>query len=58
MEKYKIKIFPTAQADLNDIVDYLNTLSKETAINYFDLIVEKIRTLEEMPRRLIILCFM
>jgi len=51
MEEYKVKIFPSAQNDLYDIVDYLNTLSPDAAIRYYDLIIEKIGTLTTMPER-------
>ena len=51
MEQYKVKIFPTAQNDLRDIVAYLNNLSPNIAIEYYDLIIEKISTLSTMPKR-------
>ena len=51
MEKYKIKIFPSAQNDLRDIVDHLNTLSPDAAVRYYDLFIEKINTLSTMPER-------
>ena len=51
MGKYKVKIYPAAQMDLNDIVSYLNTLSPQAAIRYYDLLVEKIGSLVEMPER-------
>ena len=51
MEQYKIKIFPTAQSDFKDIVSYLNTLSPTAAVRYYDLIVEKIATLQTLPER-------
>ena len=51
MEQYDVKIFPTAQNDLRDIVDYLNTLSPDTALKYYDLIVKQIGTLQMMPMR-------
>ena len=51
MEQYEVKIFPTAQNDLRDIVDYLNTLSPDAALKYYDLIVEQIGTLQMMPMR-------
>ena len=51
MDKYKVKIYPAAQMDLNDIVSYLNTLSPQAAIRYYDLLVEKIGSLVEMPER-------
>ena len=49
MEQYNLKIFPTAQNDLKGIVDYLNTLSMKVAMQYYDLIVEKIGTLQTLP---------
>ena len=51
MEHYEVKIFPTAQNDLRDIIDYLNRLSPDAALKYYDLIVEKIGTLQTMPTR-------
>ena len=51
MEQYSIKIFPTAQSDLQDIVAYLNTLSPDVAMRYYDLIVEKVGTLKTLPER-------
>ena len=51
MERYKIKIFPTAQSDLKTIVDYLNTLSPNAAVQYYDLIIEKVGTLQTLPER-------
>ena len=51
MGKYKVKIYPVAQMDLNDIVDYLNTLSPQDAIRYYDRLLEKIGSVEEMPQR-------
>ena len=51
MGKYKIKIFHNAKMDLKDIVSYLNTLSPQAAISYYDVMVEKIGSLAEMPER-------
>ena len=51
METFDIKIFPAAQNDLREIVAYLNTLSAEAAIKYYDLIAEKIGSLAHMPER-------
>ena len=51
MEQYNVKIFPTAQNDLKSIVDYLNTLSSEAAMQYYDLIVESVGTLRTLPER-------
>lgn len=51
MDKYKVKIYPAAQMDLTDIVSYLNTLSPQAAIRYYDLLIDKIGSLVEMPER-------
>lgn len=51
MGAYKIRIFPSAQRDLGEIVDYLNTLSKDAALGYYDLIVSEIASLASMPFR-------
>ena len=51
MARYKVKIFYHAKLDLKDIVSYLNTLSPQSALRYYDLIVEKIGSLVEMPER-------
>ena len=51
MGKYKIRIYPHAKTDLKDIISYLNTLSPQAAIRYYDLIIEKIGSLSEMPER-------
>lgn len=51
MEQYNVRIFPTAQQDLLDVIDYLNTLSKEAALNYYDRLVSEIARLSIMPER-------
>lgn len=51
MGKYKIKIYSNAKRDLKDIISYLNTLSPQAAIRYYDLIVEKIGEFAKMPER-------
>lgn len=51
MGKYKLRIFPVAQNDLREIVEYLNTLSPAVAVSYYDLLVEQIGTLADMPER-------
>lgn len=51
MEKHKIIIYPIAQNDLMEIVDYLNTLSPDAAMKYYDLLVEQIGSLAELPER-------
>ena len=51
MEMYKIKIFPTAKQDLEEVIGYLNTLSPDAASKYYDLLVEEIASLSKMPER-------
>lgn len=51
MDKYKVRIYPTAKQDLMDIIDYLNTLSPEVALRYYDLLTEQIASLSHMPGR-------
>ncbi len=51
MEQYKVLIFPTAKQDLTDIVEYLNTLSPETALKYYDMLTEGISELSMFPFR-------
>ena len=51
MEKYEVKIFSTAKQDLLEIIDYLNTLSREAALRYYDLLTEEIASLATMPER-------
>ena len=51
MDVYKIKIYPTARQDLREIIDYLNTLSLQAALRYYDLLIEEIESLSQMPFR-------
>ena len=51
MEQYEVRIFPSAQQDLLDVIDYLNTLSKEAALNYYDRLTSEIASLRIMPER-------
>ena len=51
MESYKVRIFPAAEQDLMDIVDYLNTLSADAALRIYDKITEEIACLSQMPER-------
>ena len=51
MEKHKIIIYPIAQNDLIEIVDYFNALSSDAAVKYYDLLVQQICSLVEMPER-------
>lgn len=49
--RYKVRIYPTAEQDLASIADYLNTLSREAALHYYDLLTEEIASLSAMPER-------
>ena len=51
MESYKVRIYPAAKRDLLEIIDYLNTLSQDTALRYYDLLTEQIASLAHMPER-------
>ena len=50
-EVYKVKIYPAAEQDLLDVIDYLNTLSPQAALRYYDLLTEQIASLSTMPER-------
>mgnify|MGYP005805937719 CR=1 FL=1 len=51
MEKYNVLLYPTAKQDLLEIIDYLNTLSPEAALRYYDLLTDEISSLSHMPER-------
>jgi len=51
MDVYKVRIYSSGKRDLKDIVTYLNTLSPDAALRYYDLLVEKIVGLKQMPNR-------
>lgn len=51
MESYKVRIYPAAKRDLLEIIDYLNTLSQDAALRYYDLLTEQIASLAHMPER-------
>ena len=51
METYEVKIYPAAKQDLLDIIDYLNALSPDAALRYYDLLTEEIASLSYMPER-------
>ena len=50
-EKYRVKIYPEAKRDLQELIDYLNGLSPEAALRYYDEITEKISSLSQFPER-------
>ena len=51
MESYRVRIYPAAKRDLLEIIDYLNTLSQDAALRYYDLLTEQIASLAHMPER-------
>lgn len=51
MEQYEVRIFPTAKQDLLDVIDYLNTLSQDAALEYYDRLTGEIASLSTMPER-------
>ena len=51
MEHYNVRLFPTAKQDLLDLIEYLHTLSSETAQQYYDLLIAEIASLSELPER-------
>lgn len=51
MEHYEVRIFPTAKQDLLDVIDYLNTLSQDAALEYYDRLTGEIASLSTMPER-------
>lgn len=51
MERYDVRIFPTAQQDFLDVIDHLNTLSKEAALNDYDQLANEIASLSTMLER-------
>ena len=51
METYKIKIFPTAKQELEEVIGYVNTLYPDAALRDYDLLVEEIASLSKMPER-------
>lgn len=51
MGQYKVKILTKAQEDMEEIADYLNTLSPQAAFRHYDMLVEKINSLSDMPER-------
>ncbi|WP_409969044.1 type II toxin-antitoxin system RelE/ParE family toxin [Bengtsoniella intestinalis] len=51
MADYNVEIFPAAKRDFMDIIDYLNTLSHNVALRYYDTLTEEIASLSKMPNR-------
>ena len=51
LKQYKIDVPPAALADVDEIVDYLNTLSAETAVKHLTQINDGINSLRTLPLR-------
>ncbi|MBS3947470.1 MAG: type II toxin-antitoxin system RelE/ParE family toxin [Dethiobacter sp.] len=51
MGQFRVKILAKAQEDMDEIADYLNTLSPQAALRLFDLLANKINSLSDMPER-------
>lgn len=50
-QNYKVKLYPTAEQDLLDVIGDLNVLSPEAALRYYDLLTEQIAGLSSTPER-------
>jgi len=48
---YKIRIYKRAQEDMMEFVDYINQFHEETAISYYDEVVDAINSLSDFPER-------
>ena len=48
-QDYKVRIYPAAEQDLLEIIEYLNTRSPQAALKYYDLLTEQIASLSFMP---------
>ena len=51
MEEYKLKIMPSAQIDILDIVEHMNVLPPETAGTNYESFIEQIGALSIIPER-------
>ena len=51
MEEYKVIVSPSAAADLDRVIEYLNTLSPSAAISHSGAIIEGIDSLTILPNR-------
>jgi toxin ParE1/3/4 len=51
MEKYKLRLFPIATQDLQDIINYVNEQSSVEAFKLYDEIIENIGLLSQLPMR-------
>jgi len=51
MKRYKIETLASANDEIENIIDYIALDSIVNALNWYDNIKEKIRSLETMPER-------
>jgi len=51
MDGYNIKILPSAQIDIADIVKHINSMPPEAAVQQYDRLVEKLGTLVKTPEQ-------
>jgi len=51
MEEYNVRIFRSAQNDLRDIAEHLNTLTPDEATQYYELFMEKAEALTNEPEK-------
>ncbi len=51
MGNFKVQIFPAAKQDFLDVIEYLNTLSADAALRYYNKLTEGIALLSCMPNR-------
>ena len=51
MEEYSVKISSPAQIDFLDIVEHLNTLSPDAAMQYYDQFIDSMRALAAAPEQ-------
>jgi len=49
MEDYNVRISPAAQNDFHDLVEHLESLSPSTAVEYYELFMEKVGLLVKTP---------
>ena len=51
MDGYSVKILPSAQIDIMDIVKHINTQPPEAAVQSYDKLIERIGTLIKSPEQ-------
>jgi len=49
MDEYSVRILSTAQIDFLDIVEHLNALSPEAAVQYYELFIDRLNVLATAP---------